>query len=68
MPRVDLPDVIAEVAVWTGFGEEFTHVSEAGARVDDLRHGHVNLHGRYYFTPTDAVARGELRSLRSVGP
>ena len=36
LPPVDLPDVIAEVAAWTGFAEEFTHVSEAGARVDDL--------------------------------
>jgi hypothetical protein len=31
-------------------------------------HGHINLHGRYYFTPSNAVARGELCSLRSVGP
>lgn len=37
-------------------------------RLSPLRHGHINLHGRYYFTPSDAVARGELRSLRSVGP
>jgi len=36
LPRVDLPDVLAEVAAWTRFPEEFTHVSEAGARVDDL--------------------------------
>lgn len=28
--------MIAKVAAWTGFAEEFTHVSEAGARVDDL--------------------------------
>lgn len=36
LPRVDLPDVLAEVAAWTRFPKEFTHVSEAGARVDDL--------------------------------
>ena len=36
MPKVDLPDVILEVASWTGFPDEFTHVSEGEARVDDL--------------------------------
>ncbi|MDP8931026.1 MAG: Tn3 family transposase [Actinomycetota bacterium] len=36
LPGIDLPDVLAEVAAWTGFAEEFTHVSEAGARVGDL--------------------------------
>lgn len=37
-------------------------------RLSPLRHDHINLHGRYYFTPSDAVARGELRTLRSAGP
>lgn len=36
MPKVDLPDVILDVASWTGFPDEFTHVSEGEARVDDL--------------------------------
>lgn len=26
---------------------------------------HINLHGRYFFTPSDAVAHGGLRSLGS---
>jgi TnpA family transposase len=36
LPRVDLPDVVAEVAGWTGFTDEFSHVSQGGVRVDDL--------------------------------
>jgi len=35
LPRVDLPDVLLEVASWTGFLREFTHVSE-GARAEDI--------------------------------
>jgi TnpA family transposase len=34
MPRVDLPDVLLEVAARTGFAECFTHVSERHARVE----------------------------------
>ncbi len=37
-------------------------------RLSPLRHDHINLHGRYYFTPSAAVARGGLRVLGSVGP
>jgi len=36
LPRVDLPDVLLEVAGWTGFINEFTHVSEGTARAADL--------------------------------
>ncbi len=36
LPKVDLPEVVLEVARWTGFAEEFTHVSEAGSRAEDL--------------------------------
>jgi len=36
LPRVDLPDVLLEVAGWTGLLTEFTHVSEGAARADDL--------------------------------
>ena len=34
-------------------------------RLSPLRQDHINLHGRCFFTPSDAVDRGELRSLRS---
>ena len=37
-------------------------------RLSPLRHDHINLNGRYFFTPSDAVERGELRSLCSVAP
>jgi hypothetical protein len=36
LPRVDLPDVLLEVNSWTGFLTEFSHVSQASARMDDL--------------------------------
>ncbi len=36
LPMIDLPDLLAEVAAWTGFADEFTHVSEGAARVGDL--------------------------------
>jgi TnpA family transposase len=36
LPRIDLPDILLDVAAWTSFPEEFTHISEGRARVDDL--------------------------------
>lgn len=36
MPRVDLPELILEVAALTGFTDAFTHVSERSARASDL--------------------------------
>jgi TnpA family transposase len=36
LPRVDLPELLLEVAAWTGYPDEFTHITESGARVDDL--------------------------------
>jgi len=36
LPRVDLPELLLEVHTWTGFAEEFTHVSEGDTRVEDL--------------------------------
>jgi class 3 adenylate cyclase len=37
-------------------------------RLSPLRHDHINLHGRYNFTPSAAVDRGELRSLEPTIP
>lgn len=37
LPRVDLPEVLLEVHAWTGFADEFTHLSETTARVADLQ-------------------------------
>ena len=34
MPRVDLPDVMLEIAARTGFADAFTHASERHARVE----------------------------------
>ena len=36
LPRVDLPEVLLEMNVRTGFADEFTHISENDARVSDL--------------------------------
>ena len=36
LPRVDLPEVVVEIAARTGFAEAFTHLTERTARVADL--------------------------------
>lgn len=36
LPRVDLPEILLEIAARTDFTAQFTHVSEHGARVEDL--------------------------------
>lgn len=36
LPRVDLPEALLEVHARTGFANEFTHLSEGNARVEDL--------------------------------
>jgi hypothetical protein len=36
LPQVDLPEILLELHARTGFAADFTHASEAGARVEDL--------------------------------
>ncbi len=36
LPRVDLPEILLEIAARTGFTSKFTHVSESESRVGDL--------------------------------
>jgi TnpA family transposase len=36
LPRVDLPEILLEIHARTGFAADFTHASEAEARVEDL--------------------------------
>jgi len=36
LPRMDLPEVLMEIQVHTGFCDEFTHISESGSRAADL--------------------------------
>ncbi len=36
IPKVDLTELLLEINAHTGFAEEFTHVSEANARAEDL--------------------------------
>jgi TnpA family transposase len=36
LPSIDLTELLLEIHAHTGFADEFTHVSESNARVDDL--------------------------------
>jgi TnpA family transposase len=36
LPRIDLPEALLEVQARTGFADEFIHISEGNARVEDL--------------------------------
>lgn len=36
MPKVDLPEILLEIAVRTGFTQSFTHISEQSSRADGL--------------------------------
>lgn len=36
LPRVDLPELILEVHAWTGFLDEYAHVGELAARMEDV--------------------------------
>lgn len=36
LPRADLPEILLEIHLRTGFADEFTHLSETGTRVQDL--------------------------------
>jgi len=36
LPRVDLPELLLEIHLRTGFADTFTHISEAQSRVEDL--------------------------------
>src|SRR2546427_3987374 len=36
LPRVDISDAVLEVHSWTGCCDEYTHISEARARMEDL--------------------------------
>ena len=60
LPRVDLPEVLLEIAARTDFTAKFTHVSERESRMQD----HINLLGRYAFSVPDSVAREEDVTVR----
>jgi TnpA family transposase len=36
LPRVEMPDIIQEVAAWTGCLDDFTHISEGSIRAKDM--------------------------------
>lgn len=65
LPRVDLPELILEVAARTGFTDAFTHLSERTARATDL---HISLcavlMAEACNTGLDALARGDVPALK----
>ena len=36
LPRIDLPEILLEINLRTGFADAFTHISESQSRVEDL--------------------------------
>ncbi|MCU0834695.1 MAG: Tn3 family transposase [Chromatiaceae bacterium] len=36
LPRIDLPEILLEIHLRTGFADAFTHISESQSRVEDL--------------------------------
>lgn len=65
LPRVDLPELILEIAARTHFTDAFTHVSERGARAEDL---HISicavLMADACNTGLEPFVRGDVPALR----
>jgi hypothetical protein len=74
--QVALGLVVNAIALWNtrymAAALEHLQAADGQVRLEDvqrlspLRHDHINLHGRYYFTPSDAISRGELRNFRDA--
>ena len=65
MPRVDLPEVLLEVAARTGFTNEFTHISERDSRVSDLATSICAvLTAEACNTGTEPLVRNDIPALR----
>ena len=47
-------------------GDSYVVRDEDAARLSPFGHEHINMLGRYSFAVPEAVARGELRPLRSL--
>ena len=65
LPRVDLPELILEIAARTGFTDAFTHISERTARATDL---HVSicavLMAEACNTGPEPLIRGDVPALK----
>ncbi len=65
MPRVDLPEILLEIATRTGFTESFTHISEQSARADGLTTSLCAvLLSEACNTGMEPLARSDVPSLR----
>jgi integrase len=67
LPRVDLPELILEIAARTGFTDAFTHISERTARATDL---HISvcavLMAEACNTGIEPLIRGDVPALQRV--
>ena len=65
LPRVDLPELILEIAARTGFTDAFTHISERTARATDL---HISicavLMAEACNTGIEPLIRGDVPALK----
>ena len=65
MPRVDLPEILLEIAARTGFTDTFTHVSEQSARAAGLNTSLCAvLLSEACNTGIEPLVRGEVAALR----
>ncbi|GGR71516.1 hypothetical protein GCM10008959_36510 [Deinococcus seoulensis] len=66
LPRIDLPDLLLEVHRWTGFADEFQHLSERRSRVEHLPMSVCAvLLSEACNVSLDAVVQPEREALRS---
>lgn len=65
LPRVDLPELILEIAAITGFTEAFTHLSERTARALDLGISlSAVLMSEAHNTGLEPLIRGDVAALK----
>jgi TnpA family transposase len=65
MPRAELPEIMLEIAVRTGFTEAFTHISDRNARAEDIMISVcAALLGEAMNTGTEPLVRNDIPALR----
>ena len=64
MPRADLPEIMLEIAVRTGFTDAFTHISDRNARAEDITSACRGAAGRGYEHGIEPLVRNDIPALR----
>jgi TnpA family transposase len=64
MPRVDLPEILLEIAARTGFTDAFTHISERSSRAAGLTTLCAVLLSEACNTGMEPLVRGDVAELR----